>query len=172
MIGAVAAALAQAPDGVPYPPSATSQAQVQAWAQQYLPSAGYVVGAWSANVVMLVSVAGLDASHYPLVTTKVLSEVLTPEATQGAGWRAAEQVESFACDRDRYQVLSSLYFQRGDRRDAPDLEAGDERWSAPDPGATMDTVERAACFYGQRQHAQPAAKPHKRRGRANPRLRP
>jgi hypothetical protein len=142
-----------APDAIPYPANATSQADVQAWIDRYLPTQGYVVGAWSANVVMLVAIGALDDSHFPLVTTKVLSEVLTPDAAKAAGWRAAEQVETFACDRDVYQVLSSLYYARGDRKDRPDIEAGQDGWTAPEPGATMDTVERAACFYGQRQHA-------------------
>ncbi|HUO22270.1 MAG TPA: hypothetical protein VMU59_07115 [Caulobacteraceae bacterium] len=143
------------PDAVPYPPSSTAQDDVQAWIGRYLPVQGYVVGAWSANVVMLVSIGGLDAHRYPLVTTKVLSEVLNAQAAAGAGWRAAEQIETFDCDHNVYQVVASLYHQRGDRQDPPEREPGDGAWRAPDPGATMDTVERAACFYGERQ--KPAA---------------
>jgi|GEM_PF-2928853 hypothetical protein len=141
---------------LPYPASSTSKPVVQAWIDRYLPKQGYVVGAWSANVVMLVSVGALQADRYPQVTTEVLSEVLRPDAANAAGWRAALQTEAFACDRDQYQVQSSLYFARGDRKGGFDEKDGGGAWLTPEPDATMDTVERTACFWGKQRHDQPA----------------
>jgi hypothetical protein len=152
------------PDSIPFPANATSESVVQAWIHRYLPTQGYVVGAWSANVVMLVSLDNLRAEAYPEVTTELLSQALTPEAANAAGWRAALQTETFACDRNQYKVVSSLYFARADRRGGFDQDSGDSVWRTPDSGATMDTVERTACFYGRRKHAamltpQPSASP-------------
>lgn len=158
---AVGAAQAQvaAPDAIPFPADSTSEPVVQAWVNRYLPTQGYVVGAWSPNVVMLVSLDNLRAEAYPQVTTQVLSQALTPDAANAAGWRAAVQVETFACDRNQYQVVSSLYFARADRKGGFDQVAGDGAWHTPDSGATMDTVERTACFYGQPGRAPPQPAP-------------
>jgi hypothetical protein len=152
----VAQAQVTAPDAIPFPADSTSEPVVQAWINRYLPAQGYVVGAWSPNVVMLVSLDNLRADAYPQVTTQVLSQALTPDAANAAGWRAAVQVETFACDRNQYQVVSSLYFARADRKGGFDQVAGDGAWHTPDSGATMDTVERTACFYGQPGRAPPA----------------
>jgi hypothetical protein len=137
-------------DAVPYPSSSTSEPIVQDWINRYLPTKGYVVGAWSPNVVMLVSVDALKTDAYPQVTTEVLSEVLRPEAANAAGWRAALQTLVFDCAKDQYRSLSDIYFARGDRQGGFNQDSGDGVWHTPDPDATMDTVERAACFYGLR----------------------
>lgn len=143
-----------AADAVPFPPNATSQSAMQAWMNRYLPTRGYVVGAWSPNAVMLVSVAGpLKADAYPQVSTRVLTQALTPAAARAAGWRAAVQTFAFACDANRYRPLVSLYYARADRTGGFSRVAGDGVWLAPEAGAMMDTVERAACFWGKRRHA-------------------
>jgi hypothetical protein len=176
-------ALAQimAPDAIPYPADATSEPVVQAWIDRYLPTQGYVVGAWSPHVVMLVAVNDkLKVDNYPQVVTQVFSQVLTPDAANAAGWRAAVQTEVFDCERGRYQAASSLYYARADLKGGYDRQDGDGAWITPDPGATMDTVERAACFYGRKAYAAqhppaaeaPAARPPEprrpRRRRAAP----
>jgi hypothetical protein len=154
LAGFAGAARAQvaAPDAIPYPSDATSQPVVQAWIDRYLPTQGYVIGGWSPRVVMLVSVEKLQADNYPQVVTEVFSQALTAEAANAAGWRAAVQTEVFDCERDRYQVASSLYYARADRQGGYDDVAGDGAWIAPEAGATMDTVERAACFYGRQAY--------------------
>jgi hypothetical protein len=86
------------------------------------------------------------------VTTQVFSEVLTPKAAKAAGWRAAVQTVTFACDKDQYRIILSHYYQRGDRTDVFTRDTGDGVWREPDAGSTMDTVERAACFWGLRRH--------------------
>jgi len=152
-------------DTVPFPSSPTSEPVVQAWINRYLPTRGYAIGAWSPHVVMLVSVDGIKADAYPTVSTDVLTETLTAKAANAAGWRAALQTLAFDCAADQYRTVSSLYFARGDRKGRFDQEAGSEVWLMPEAGATMDTVERAACFYGKRKHdsalapAAPAAAP-------------
>ena len=147
-----ASAQAQRPD-LPYPASATTQSVVQDWVNRYLPTRFYVAGGWSPNVVMLVSVSGpLKAEAYPMVTTQVFSETLTPQAAMAAGWRAAVQTVTFACDQDQYRIVLSHYYRRGDRTDAFTRDTGDGVWRKPDAGSTMDTVERAACFWGKRRY--------------------
>ena len=151
-------ALAQFGSDFPYPSSSTTEKVVQTWIDRYLPRDGYVVGAWSANVVMLVNVgAALNADHYPQVTTEVLSEVLRPDAAGAAGWRSAVQVETFDCVRNQYEVISSRYYQRGDRKGPSDHDDGEKVWHTPDSGATMDTVQRAACFNGEQKHKEAQA---------------
>lgn len=147
-------------DTVPFPANPTSERIVQAWINRYLPTRGYTVGAWSANAVMLVSVDSLKVDAWPQVSTEVLTETLTAKAANAAGWRAALQTMAFDCAQDRYRTLSSLYFARGDRKGRFDQDSGEDVWQTPDAGATMDTVERAACFYGKSKHdaaAQPPA---------------
>ena len=151
-------AQAQFGSDFPYPSSSTTEKVVQAWIDRYLPRDGYVVGAWSANVVMLVNVGpALNADHYPQVTTEVLSEVLRPDAAGAAGWRSAVQVETFDCVRNQYEVISSRYYQRGDRKGPSDHDDGEKVWHTPDSGATMDTVQRAACFNGEQKHKEAQA---------------
>jgi hypothetical protein len=145
------------PDTVPFPRDSTSQTVVQAWIDRYLPAKGYVVGAWSANVVMLVSTAALQADAWPEVSTEVWTEVLTPQAAKAAGWRAALELDVFACDRNQYRTDSTLLFARADRTGGFDLAPGEGAWQTPEDGATMDTVERAACFYAAQQRKPAAA---------------
>ena len=149
-------------DSVPFPANPTSERAVQAWINRYLPTRGYAIGAWSAHVVMLVSVDGLKVDAYPLVTTEVLTETLSSEAAKAAGWRAALQTVAFDCAGGRYRTLSSLYFARGDRKGGFDQDGGSDVWFTPDEDATMDTVERTACFQGRLKHdaaSAPAARP-------------
>jgi hypothetical protein len=102
-------------------------------------------------------VDSLQSDAYPQVTTEVLSEVVRPDAANTAGWRAALQTLIFDCAKDQYRSISNLYFARGDRQGGFDQDSGDGVWHSPDPGATMDTVERAACFYGLRDRKAKAA---------------
>lgn len=139
-------------DSVPFPANPTSERAVQAWINRYLPTRGYAIGAWSANVVMLVSVDGLKAEDYPQVTTDVLTETLSAKAANAAGWRAALQTMAFDCSNGRYRTVSSLYFARGDRKGGFDQDGGSTVWLTPEEGATLDTVERAACFQGRLKH--------------------
>jgi hypothetical protein len=137
---------------VPFPANPTSEGVVQTWINRYLPTRGYAIGAWSANVVMLVSVDGLKVDAYPQVTTQVLTETLNAKAAKAAGWRAALQTLAFDCARGQYRTLSSLYFARGDRKGGFDQDGGSTVWLTPDEGATLDTVLRAACFQGRLKH--------------------
>lgn len=150
--------LAAGPDAVPYPADPTSQSQVQAWMARYLPARGYVVGAWSPNVVMLVSTRQMQSDTYPVVAAQVMSQVLNPDAAKAAGWRAAVAQQEFACDRNQYRTLSTLYFQRADQLGDFDPDVGDETWISPEPGTTMETVARAACFFGARKQTAALAK--------------
>jgi hypothetical protein len=149
MKAAALALLAAVPaaDAIPFPSDSSSQAVVQAWIDRYLPAKGYVIGAWSPNVVMLVSTEKIQVDHYPVVSTEVWTEVLRPEAAKAVGWRASLEQDDFACDRDQYRTVSSLLFARADRKGGFDVGPADLAWQKPDDGATMDTVERAACYY-------------------------
>ncbi len=118
-------------DTVPFPAKSTSEPIVQAWINRYLPTRGYAIGAWSANVVMLVSVDSLKTDAWPQVSTEVLTETLTTKAANAAGWRAALQTMAFDCARDQYRTLSSLYFARGDRKGRFDQELGRGRLAYP-----------------------------------------
>jgi hypothetical protein len=151
LIAGPCVAAAPDPDTIPFPRDSTSQTVVQAWIDRYLPAKGYVVGAWSANVVMLVSTATLQADAWPEVSTEVWTEVLTPQAAKGAGWRAALELDVFACDRNQYRTESTLLFARADRQGGFELAPGEGAWQTPEDGATMDTVVRAACFYAAQQ---------------------
>jgi hypothetical protein len=154
---------------IPFPANATSQAAVQRWIDRNLPAKGYVVGAWSRNVVMLVSTTDLNIDNYPEVSAQVWTEVTNPRAAQAAGWRADIALQVFACDLNQYRTASSLLFARADRRGAFETHQGDGVWQVPGPGTTMETVERAACFYGRKRRAAMApAKPPLHKPTAKP----